>query len=163
MQGQTSRSPEAITADAGFYSEANLQKAEELGLNLYLPPERPGPRRRKRKVAHSRAQYAVKMRAKLQEPVGEAIYKLRQQIVEPVFGQIEAARGIRRFSFRGLARVAAEWAIITMTHNLLKLYRQARTHSPSRKAPKNVGKGSNLLQTLDFLRALSWVPSLMGS
>ena len=44
-------------------------------------------------------------------------------IVEPVFGQIKRAIGFRRFSLRGLAKVATEWAIVCLCHNVLKLYR----------------------------------------
>jgi hypothetical protein len=43
--------------------------------------------------------------------------------VEPVFGQIKEARGIRRFRLRGLERVRCEWKFICATHNLLKLFR----------------------------------------
>ena len=43
-------------------------------------------------------------------------------IVEPVFGQIKELRGFRRFSFRGVRNVTAEWVLICLTHNLLKLY-----------------------------------------
>ncbi|MBI4868813.1 MAG: transposase, partial [Candidatus Wallbacteria bacterium] len=49
--------------------------------------------------------------------------KRRKAIVEPVFGQIKEARGMRRFSLRGLEKVAAEWSIICGTLNLLKLFR----------------------------------------
>jgi Transposase DDE domain len=63
------------------------------------------------------------MRHKLNTPEGQAIYKMRKAIVEPVFGQIKEGRGFRRFSFRGLAQVGAEWTLICLTHNLLKLFR----------------------------------------
>jgi hypothetical protein len=43
-------------------------------------------------------------------------------VVEPVFDQIKQARGLRQFLMRGLAKVRAEWALITLTHNLLKLH-----------------------------------------
>jgi hypothetical protein len=36
--------------------------------------------------------------------------------------EIEAARGFRRFSFRGLQAVFAEWNLVCACHNLLKLY-----------------------------------------
>jgi Transposase DDE domain len=39
--------------------------------------------------------------------------------VEPVFGQIKQARGFRRFSLRGLAKVKSEWALVCATHNVL--------------------------------------------
>ena len=48
-------------------------------------------------------------------------YRLRKQIVEPVFGQIKAARGFRRFLLRGFDPVRSEWALICTVHNLTKL------------------------------------------
>jgi len=48
-------------------------------------------------------------------------YRLRKQVVEPVFGQIKMARQFRRFLRRGLTNVSAEWARICTAHNLLKL------------------------------------------
>ena len=44
-------------------------------------------------------------------------------IVEPVFGQIKEARGFRQFLLRGLAKVQGEWALVCLTHNILKLHR----------------------------------------
>jgi len=44
-------------------------------------------------------------------------------IAEPPLGQIQAARGFRRFSVRGLTKVRWEWAFVSLTHNLLKLFR----------------------------------------
>jgi IS5 family transposase len=64
-----------------------------------------------------------RMKRKLQTKGGAAIYAARKAIVEPVFGQIKQARGFRRFSLRGLAKVKAEWALVCATHNILKLYR----------------------------------------
>ncbi|MEY2606798.1 MAG: hypothetical protein QOH31_4625, partial [Verrucomicrobiota bacterium] len=48
-------------------------------------------------------------------------YRLRKQIVEPVFGQVKQARGFRQFLLRGIDKVAAEWALICIAHNLNKL------------------------------------------
>jgi hypothetical protein len=63
------------------------------------------------------------MRGKLQTAAGPAVYALRKAIVGPVFGQIAALRGFRRFAFRGVAKVQAEWQLICLPPNLLKLYR----------------------------------------
>jgi hypothetical protein len=71
------------------------------------------------------------MREKLASETGEAIYRKRKAIVEPVFGQIKEARGIRRFSFRGLAAVSQEWDLICLTHNLLKLHRAGVRPNPA--------------------------------
>ncbi len=56
------------------------------------------------------------------------LYAARKKIVEPVFGQIKAARGIRKFLLRGLKKVSGEWQLICLTHNLLKIWRRA-THA----------------------------------
>ena len=52
-------------------------------------------------------------------------YRLRKQVVEPVFGHIKQARGFRQFLLRGLHNVRAEWALICTVHNLLKLHKAA--------------------------------------
>lgn len=48
-------------------------------------------------------------------------YRLRKQVVEPVFGQIKQARGFRQFLLRGLSQVAGEWSLLCSAHNVLKL------------------------------------------
>ncbi len=63
------------------------------------------------------------MRRHLQTVRGKKTYAKRKQTVEPVFGQIKEERGFRRFLLRGLESVRAEWQLICLTHNLLKLYR----------------------------------------
>ena len=52
-------------------------------------------------------------------------YRLRKQVVEPVFGQMKQARGFRQFLLRGLDKVRGEWAMICTAHNLLKLAQAA--------------------------------------
>lgn len=64
------------------------------------------------------------MDAKLTEPANAELYKRRGQIIEPVFGNIKANLGYRRFTRRGFDAVQSEWRLICTTHNLLKL-RQA--------------------------------------
>ena len=119
-------SPAVGLADAGYFSEANLTAPELAGVALYVPPDRQshGERGRTSRIA---TPLAAAMRATLQTAEGHAHYARRKAIVEPVFGQIKEARGFRRFSFRGLLKVTAEWALICLTHNLLKLF---RAHPP---------------------------------
>src|SRR5260370_76649 len=64
-----------------------------------------------------------RMKRKLQTKAGRAVYAARKTIVEPVFGQIKQARGFRQFLLRGLAKVRGEWALVCLTHNILKLDR----------------------------------------
>jgi len=64
-----------------------------------------------------------RMERLLRTKKGRKAYAKRKETVEPVFGQIKDARGFRRFLLRGLDSVKAEWQLICLTHNLLKLYR----------------------------------------
>jgi len=61
------------------------------------------------------------MRTRLRRGGHRSRYRLRKQTVEPVFGQIKAARGFRQFLLRGLEKVSDEWRLICIAHNLLKL------------------------------------------
>ena len=63
-----------------------------------------------------------RMRRKLQTKAGRAVYSRRKITVEPVLGQIKAARGFRRFLLRGLAKVKGEWLLVTLAHNVCKLF-----------------------------------------
>ncbi len=51
------------------------------------------------------------------------VYKLRKQVVEPVFGIIKEQQGGRRFLLRGLTNVAAEWTVLATAFNLRTLCR----------------------------------------
>ena len=63
------------------------------------------------------------MRHVLRASTAAALYRQRQPMIEPVFGQIKHNRGLDRFHRRGRAAVRTEWRLITATHNLLKLHR----------------------------------------
>jgi transposase len=114
--------PAAASGDAGYFSAAAVTDAALDGIALYVPPDRQKHGEAPPLPADDGTVIGA-MRAKLQTAAGHAIYALRKTIVEPVFGQIKGARGFRRFSFRGFANVQAEWALICLTHNLLKLFR----------------------------------------
>jgi transposase len=68
----------------------------------------------------------ARMQRKLATRRGQRLYRLRAQLPEPVFGQIKGARGIVVFMRRGSEACASEWKLITLTHNLLKLWRSGR-------------------------------------
>ena len=63
------------------------------------------------------------MQGKLRTATGKALYAAKH-IVEPVFDMIKSARGLRKFLLRGLEKVSAEWQLICLTHNLLKIWRR---------------------------------------
>jgi hypothetical protein len=118
--------PRQATADNGYFSESNVTDAQLQGIDLLVVPDRQkhgeirpattGP-------PQPDASVAERMRHKLRTAEGQAVYKLRKAVVEPVFGQIKEGRGFRRFLLRGLGKVQAEWQVICATHNLLKLFR----------------------------------------
>jgi hypothetical protein len=123
--------PDNLLADAGYFSEVNVCEVMKWGADPFIPA---------RRQKHSEDPQPVlgrppddlgikdKMLRKLATKIGRAIYALRKKIVEPVFGQIKEPRGFRRFLLRGTVKVRGEWALMTMTHNLLKIYR-AQLHS----------------------------------
>lgn len=118
--------PKIISADSGYFSEANCHALAESEVDAYIATGRLkhgetalSPRGRIPKDATT----TQKMARKLQTVKGRKTYSLRKQIVEPVFGQIKEARNFRRFSFRGLTACQHEWDVVCLTHNLLKLFR----------------------------------------
>jgi transposase len=115
--------PAAITADAGYWDTVSVESPALREVELLVAPEAMHRWARPKPGQSSAA--VERMREKLRSEAGKALYALRREIVEPVFGQIKSARGLRRFSMRGLAKVKAEWNLICCGHNLLKLYRHA--------------------------------------
>jgi len=124
---------QAVLADAGYWSETNIQQADPEGPELFIATtkdwkerkamrERPSPRGRIPKNLGVRD----RMERKLLTKRGRQLYRKRSQSVEPVFGQVKATRGCRRFMRRGLEAAASEWKLICATHNLLKLFRSGR-------------------------------------
>lgn len=63
------------------------------------------------------------MNNKLSQPENAVLYRKRSVSIEPVFGNIKANLGFRKFSLRGHAGVHAEWRLICTVHNMLKLQR----------------------------------------
>ncbi|KTS38485.1 transposase [Methylobacterium indicum] len=55
--------------------------------------------------------------------VAKALYRLRKQTVERVFGIVKAAMGFRQFPIRGLAAVKAEWTLVALAYNAKRMAR----------------------------------------
>ena len=89
----------------------------------------PGPHRTAKARSPAR-QEARRIEQVLASPEGAALYRARQQIVEPIFAQTSscAAWPLQR---RGLAACRAEWRLIAATHNLLKLWRAGGALQPA--------------------------------
>src|SRR5436305_498747 len=119
------RRPGELSADAGYFSEDNVRYLEDQKIDSYVATGRQkhGAKPGKSLETPANATPQERMAAKLQTPAGKRVYSKRKETVEPVFGQIKEARGLRRFRFRGLGSVQAEGSLICATHNLLKLFR----------------------------------------
>jgi transposase len=123
IRASTQTMPQNILADAGYWDTASLRDLLRQGIQVLMSPD--GEVRSETGLAATvpKNEVAMRMRQLLRSPAGRALYLLRQATVEPVFGCIKEARGLRRFRFRGLIRVQWEWKLICATHNLLKLFR----------------------------------------
>jgi len=118
------RNPKQISADAGYCSEANLKTLNGRRLDPYIAT---GKRSRDRNLPPAPkgripAHLSVRQRMerKLLTKAGRAAYRLRQQVVEPVFGQIKN-KGLVRLLLRGEENCRAEWLLHCTGHNLCKL------------------------------------------
>ena len=64
----------------------------------------------------------VAMREKLATEEGKRIYGRRASSVEPVFGIIKSAMGLRQFLLRGMAKVRIEWDLACLAYNMRRLW-----------------------------------------
>jgi transposase len=127
IEQQSGQKPQGVVVDSGYCSEENLKYLDQRRIEGFVATEKqkraqrnescnPGPL----PIGASRVE---RMERKLQTKVGAAVYATRKCIVEPAFGQIKQARGFRQFLLRGLEKVRGEWALICMTHNILKFHK----------------------------------------
>jgi transposase len=127
IEEQSGQKPKEVLADNGYCSDENLKYLARKRMEGFVAtgkqkhsqrrePCRRGPLPRE-------ASRVERMERKLETKVGVVVYATRKFIVEPVFGQIKQARGFRQFLLRGIEKVRGEWALICMTHNLLKFHK----------------------------------------
>jgi len=115
--------PDELSADCNYCSESNLAALAERGVRGYIATGRQkhGMTSPTSRAAHIGGPLVQEMRRRLRQAGHRSRYRLRKQVVEPVFGQIKEARGFRRFLLRGIDQVQAEWSMLCTAHNLLKL------------------------------------------
>ena len=118
---------EALLADTGYFSAKNIEHCEAHGIDPYIAVKRdghhPSPEERftEPKILPENATPAQKMGRKLKTKTGRALYALRKQTVEPVFGIIKSVMGFRQFSLRGLKKVSGEWTLVCLAWNLKRM------------------------------------------
>jgi transposase len=132
IEEQSGQRPEELLADNGYCSERNLAYLESAAkpgqrIDAFIAADR--QKHGEQQAGSPRgplpkgATLVDRMRRKLQTKAAKQVYAARKGIVEPVFGQIKQARGIRQFLLRGLQNVQGEWSLVCLTHNILKLHR----------------------------------------
>ena len=131
VEQQSGQRPEEVLADSGYCSEKNLESLEapekpEQKIDAYIATNRQKRGRRAGAPPRGRIPRAAtrveRMQRKLGTKAGAKIYAQRKGIVEPLFGQMKQARGIRQFLLRGFKKVQGEWALVCLTHNILKMH-----------------------------------------
>jgi len=124
--------PQAVSADNGYWNGKQVGEVQGRGIDLHVATGKQNygdPSTAEDEDARestAEAGLMEQMKQKLKTQAGQDLYRMRKAIVEPVFGQIKEWRGFRRFLLRGLQKVRAEWKLICLTHNLLKLFRSGR-------------------------------------
>lgn len=129
VRESTGQYPEKAVLDAGYWNEVLLRQAPDK-VDVYVATvkdhkqrralrEAPAPRGRMPKDLTMRQRMERKLRTKQ----GKETYALRSQTVEPRFGIIKEQQGVRRFLLRGLEKVGGEWSLVTLAHNMTRLWR----------------------------------------
>ena len=117
-----------LLADTGYFSAGNVAACEKAGVEPAIAmgrqPHHPplSERFAKAPAAPDDPTPVEAMAHRLKTPEGRALYSLRKQTPEPVFGIIKSALGFRQFSLRGLENVHGEWSLVTMAWNLKRMF-----------------------------------------
>ena len=123
--------PGTVLADNGYANGAEVAALEASGIEALVATAAEGRRRRHdfrptkagTAAKEAKADWLREMANKLESEEGRALYRLRQQTVEPVFGVIKAVLGFTGFSLRGLDKVAGEWNLVALAYNCKRLHK----------------------------------------
>ena len=112
--------PEQVLADAGYGNEQDLRELEQRDIDAYVALAREG--KVPAKVDPEEYPARARMTAKLATETGRRRYARRKWQAEAPIGWIKEALGFRRFSFRGLEKVQAEWTLVCLALNIKRLH-----------------------------------------
>ena len=116
-----------LLADAGYYSEANVNACIDADIEPLLAPGREShhlswqQRCAEPPPLEEPADALTQMKHLLKTQDGRKLYGLRKQTVEPVFGIIKSGMRFRQFLLRGLAAVRGEWSLVAMAWNIRRM------------------------------------------
>jgi transposase len=119
--------PETLLADTGYFSQKNVTACIEAKITPLIAVKRDEhhPQWRERftepDVLAEDASSVDAMKHALKTKDGRAVYALRKQTVEPVFGIIKSVMGFRQFLLRGLENVQNEWTLVCLAWNLKRM------------------------------------------
>lgn len=112
--------PKRVLADSGYRSEQAFAAVEEKRVEALVALRREG----KDQTAIDPKDYpaTARMAERLATPEGQAHYRRRKVIPEPVFGWIKHVIGFRQFSLRGLTKVTGEWSLVCLATNVRHMW-----------------------------------------
>lgn len=121
--------PTVIIADAGYFSELNIERCAALGIEPLISLGREkhhwGLKHWHRPVLPKPgASVLERMCYRLKTPEGRQMYARRKCTVEPVIGNLKRSMGFRQFLLRGLEKPSAEWMLACASWNVRKLHAQ---------------------------------------
>ena len=112
--------PGVVVADAGYWHLEQMNEITADGTAVLIPPD--SSRRKASRPGWNGGAYDF-LRSVLCTDRGRSLYKLRGQLIEPIFGHTKHNRGFTQFHRRGRAAARTEWRLIAATHNLVKLHK----------------------------------------
>ena len=81
----------------------------------------------------------LRMKKKMETEEAKEIYQMRKIVVEPVIGDIKENYGFIKFYLRGLEKVKIELNLISIAHNLKKIYMlRGKINSENERRVKNI-------------------------
>ena len=119
---------QTLLADTGYFSAGNVDACEAAGIEPVIAmgrqPHHPplAQRFEKTPAAPDNPTPVENMAHRLKTKEGRALYALRKQTPEPVFGIIKSVLGFRQFSMRGLDKARGEWSLVTTAWNIKRLF-----------------------------------------
>ena len=125
IEATCNQSPDAVVADSGYYSNWNVERMQQRGIDAYVPDSnlaRELNLGQKANDLRSTDPHHIRMRAKMRTERGSNLYRRRKALVEPVFGVLKEQRQLNHFRMRSLDKVAIEFTLATIAYNLTRLH-----------------------------------------
>jgi len=116
-----------LLADTGYFSAKNVEACVAPGIEPLIAVGRdehhPAWRERFEEptALPAPASRVEQMKHTLKTQSGRAVYALRKQTVEPVFGIIKSVMNFRQFLLRGMAQVRHEWTLVCLAWNFKRM------------------------------------------